>query len=174
MGETVEFEVWRVSRMMESAYPRIIWQSYLISLWSFFESSIKSIADTLLKEHWVDKDGFGLSISTDDFAGGLLKNLKMVFEEKLLFRIPLDWKKLKLIYEVRNIIVHQNGALSGLNGEKLKYLKKNFTPCTGLEFSVKQNFWIGDQFQIEDEFCRWALDVIRTELNKAVKALRDT
>lgn len=111
----------------------------------------------------------GFYFSFDDLAGGLLNRLKLVFDAHASFSIPLDWEKLKLIYKIRNIVVHGNSLLS-LSDKN--YLENNFTALTGLELVFKKRI-LGksESIYIDDSFCRWALDVIKIEIKRVTDEL---
>ena len=100
--------------------PRLLRGTVLVTLYAVFESTVTEVAGFIQR-------GQGKRISLDEFKGNrnLLTWARKHFEDYLDFQLTLTennerWKRLRLLSDLRNAIVHRNGRLDMIKKKEKK------------------------------------------------------
>lgn len=110
-----------------SSYRQTLYSSFLIIVFSFFESALNTICRNI--EHLKVKTG--IKIKLDDIKDRGTERAKIYLTKigncpDSLFRTTY-WQEIKIMQDIRNAFVHNEGRiLKGEKGEKIKrYIKDN-------------------------------------------------
>ena len=104
---------------VDVALPRILRSPFLISLFTVYESAATEIADLIRKKQ-------KQQCSLDDIdirIRGFLKRAKEYYKRVLQFKLSTSnesWKRLVLLYGLRNAMAHANGRIDMVKAEKQK------------------------------------------------------
>ena len=105
---------------IEVILPRI-WQSpFLVSMFSVYETAVTEVAGLI-------KEKQGRQIGLDDRRRDFLGRSKKFYKEVLQFKLSTNnerWKRLRVLYDLRNIVAHMNGRLEMVGQERRKKILK--------------------------------------------------
>lgn len=105
-------ETWDLEEIFRDHFPSLQRSSALVSLYGFFENELNRLCE-LYKNSKPYKIGFkDLTGQGIDRAGNYLEKVASLD----IKRSSKQWKEIKKIQEIRNLVVHSNGSLVGLDG----------------------------------------------------------
>ena len=103
----------QVDEILDRAFPRLIFNPFLVALWGVLESTVTDVAKYLK-----DTRDSGLDI-TDLRERGFLARAKKYFEHVLKFPLadtkPEQWRRAKMLEVLRNALCHANGRLEAID-----------------------------------------------------------
>ena len=111
--------------ILDCFLPRILRGPFLVTLSSVYESAVIEVAGLTR----------GQKIPPDDIRGDFLESVKKYYKEHIPFELSGDnerWKRLRILYDLRNAIAHANGRFEMIvekKGEKIlkqEGVKKEF------------------------------------------------
>ena len=158
-GRTADKAALHADYMEAHAFPKIVWGSFVVTLWTFFETQVKQYAS-------LDQPA-SEGVELSDFKGDLLKKYRKYVLVGTLLPL-LEYDKLELIQHVRNAIVHADGRLTK---EDKVHLKRLCARLAGFNLGP-QDLWQDDYLILEGSFGRWACNVVSDEVTKLVEAFR--
>ena len=106
--------------LVEILLPRVYRSPFIVVLFAVYEATVKEIASLIQK-------GQGEEISLDDLKGDFLTQAKKYYLNVLHFKLSRNeshWKRLRVLYQVRNVIAHANGRSEMTSSEQKKLLRK--------------------------------------------------
>jgi len=109
----VDIEFQKVDSIVEDILPRTFRNSFIIILWSFYESSSKKICNYFYNETYTGK-------KIDNMKGNFPKRIQHYINKELDISVDIDsdqWEKIEKLYSLRNAFVHGHG--------QQKYVNKN-------------------------------------------------
>ena len=101
--------------------PRVLRIPFIVTLFTVYEAAVTEIAGLAQKET-------GLQISIDDLKGGLLDRAKKYYCSVLELQLSKGtqhWQRIKLLFDLRNSIVHTNGRLDLVNSKRKEKILKD-------------------------------------------------
>lgn len=146
--------------LYESRFPRILRNLFLVSCWAVLEREMTDICNRLKR-----KKEIPISL------GDLRRDIDVLERGKLYFKLAglsvsynnQTWQELKRYYIIRNCIVHKNGLVSELQGEKhfMAYLTSK---------GIISDDTIEQEIALNEQFCREVINTIRTFLENLYNA----
>lgn len=121
---------------VDVVYPGMLWNPFITSVWSVFESFVIDTAGLIQAKKQ-------RTLGIADLSGASLDKAKKYFENILLFDfIPhaKDWKSLQDILLVRNAIIQSNGRTNRLKGSAKKKIAALASKNSGL--SIHQDLLV--------------------------------
>jgi len=143
-------------------YPRILWQSVFISLYSFFEQEMNGICRRVRRE--ADKKGIPKT-KVPKQTGVTLPAQKCLLEFKIRLAMKsAEWKRMTAYVGVRNLIVHNRGQLRK-NDDESERVKQfvRYAKYLTLDHS--------NTLVLEREFCVAMIETMRAVLIKTIAAI---
>lgn len=101
--------------------PRIFHNSYLVSLWAGFESTLTELSKLINKRE-------DIRLRLDELRGGFIDRADKFYDIFLniqLFEDDLQKKRIKDVYEVRNLIAHANGRIESSKKRRIEKFEKH-------------------------------------------------
>lgn len=123
-----------INAMVDHIFPRTFRNSFIVAVWATFESLIEKPgnipeAETEAIVNYLSKRN-EMKLKFSDFRGSFIKKVKKYFiyvSEVTGFNLNLPqekWRKIEMLYALRNAIVHGGGILDNLEPKiKNKLLK---------------------------------------------------
>lgn len=113
-----------INAMVEHIFPRTFRNSFIVALWAVFESLIEKPdsvpeAKTEAIVNYLSKRN-KMKLKSSDFSGGFIKKIKKYFtyvSEVTGVNLNLSqekWRKIEMLYVLRNAIVHGGGIMDNL------------------------------------------------------------
>lgn len=120
-----DFASQNINAIVEDIFPRTFRNSFIVVLWATFESTIKEVANYLYKNSET-------KLKMSDIRGNFLEQVEKYFGSVVNVPLKLSQEarlKLKILYTLRNVIVHGNGVFENLEQRtqnKLQEWEKQF------------------------------------------------
>ena len=155
INDILSDEYWRYSER----FPRIFRNSFLVSAISLLEHELNLICNRLKKEQ-------NIRINLSDLTGDTLERTKKYFQNaglELPFSDP-SWQEINNYYMVRNCIVHNNGLIQGVKGERAlrSYISRK---------KIISEDTIKEEIALTPEFCREVVETIQVFLVELEKSM---
>ena len=109
-----ELEYWEIISEGQYVTSRILRNSFLVSLFTVYESITTDIAEDIRKTK-------GKKFRIKDISRGSVHKTKMYYDDVICFQLlngKENLKKLDAIYKLRNFIVHENGRFDSYNDQQ--------------------------------------------------------
>jgi len=109
--------------------PRIFHNSYLVSLWAGFESTVTELSKLINKKE-------DIRLRIDELKGGFIDRAGKFYDILLniqLFENDLQEKKIRDVYKVRNLIAHANGRFETSKKGQIESYRKLVEKYEGIE-----------------------------------------
>jgi hypothetical protein len=108
--------LFEIDDAVEKHIPQYLYNSAVVAIWGLFESFLDDLAT------WVARREKA-KVRLDDLRGSFPGRVEKFFEG--VIRFPVPWKpdqrqRLRQLQDLRNLIAHRNGRLSGLTEEKVR------------------------------------------------------
>ena len=143
---------------VEFQLPHILYNSFLVSLYAVYESSVTRIA-RLIQEKKEQK------ISLDDLKGDFLDRAQKYYQHVLTFELSKNnqsWERLKILAGLRHAIVHANGHLDMIKVSKRKKIQKWIEKDVGIEAYY-------EDIIVNQSFVRETFNAVKEDLKDLVR-----
>ena len=131
-------------------FARMLRKSFFVSLYTFLESQFNEECRARRQEK---NTQLVLSDISGSGIGRAKKYLAKVLEVDFPFASSLEWQEIRKYQQVRNCMVHSDGALEGMGQDKIDKLKQYIDSKPTLSLS-------GNRIMIHSGFCEEALQTI--------------
>jgi len=149
-------------RDYDEYFPRILRQSFFISLYSYCEDILNSHCYELQRMR-------NFTLSLKDLSGSGIIRAKNYLVKVAGVKFPNDkeWQEIQTYGKLRNCFVHNSGEISGLSESDAKFLKQYASKHRHLEV---QEFPPITVIEIKKGFCEEAIKVIDSFSVKLIRS----
>lgn len=144
---------------VEFRLPRILYNPFLVSLYTVYESAVTEVARLIQEKK-------GQEISLDDIRGSDFPDrAKKYYQHILMFELPQNdqsWERLKILADLRHAITHANGRLSMVKESRRKKIREWMERDIGIED------YYGDII-VSQSFVRETFDIVKDSLEDLLK-----
>jgi hypothetical protein len=145
---------------LQTRFPRILRNSFLVSTCSLFEIEMRGICKILQKD-------FNIPIPSSALNGDILERIKNYWKLAKLKPPSANntWKEINQFFLVRNCIVHNGGYIKGFRDE----LELN---KYGSKMKILSDDTIQQEIALNEEFCKHVIKTLRLFLTQLDKDYR--
>lgn len=147
------------NHLVYDVLPRIIVNPFAVSVWAFYESSLREMANLI-------KENEEASLSFNDISGNyIVDQTEKYFEYVLGFPTFYDRKtkdRLSKIAQIRNAVAHGNGSLESLGSRLADSVREG--EVEGVDISR-----VGNYFVLRVGFAEWAFETIQSNIEKIIE-----
>lgn len=133
---------------LDTVYPRILRNSFLVTCYSYLEKLLNYLCDALRNK----KD---IPIKVNDLRGGVLDRSKVYLTKLVNKEIPTNiWEEMLNISTIRNCIVHNEGRINTGNERRDRNIKEYIDQREDITYDSN------DIIELTKEYCNHVLDEI--------------
>jgi hypothetical protein len=105
---------------LKQTYPNLLYKSFCITIYSFFENELNKFCRKAMKEKQIDVD-------IAEYSGNGIRRAQQYLKKEGCIDFPdqgREWKRILMFADVRNAITHTFGELKYLSEEKKRKLER--------------------------------------------------
>ena len=161
-----DFAFQKIDAIVEDIFPRTFRNSFIVVLWATFESTINEVANYLYKNTET-------KLKASDIRGSFIDRIEKYFD--YVVNVPLNLsqearQKLKILYTLRNAIVHGNGILENLEQKTQSKLREWEKQFEGFEIKsmgeiILKKDYLEESYDLVSEIASELIKKVKQEIN---------